>query len=59
MSDYIRELAIERGLRANAEETTGRLLKEDLDEAMETGLMSREEVADLAMRTVLAWKSAA
>lgn len=59
MSDYIREQATARRLRETAGETTGRLLKEDLDEAMETGLMSREEVADLAMRTVLAWKSEA
>ncbi|NDV50129.1 hypothetical protein [Salipiger sp. PrR003] len=59
MSDYIREQATARRLRETAEETTERLLREDLDEAMETGLLSREEVADLAMRTVLAWKSEA
>lgn len=54
--DWFSRVSEESAQRRYTLDTMRRMLREDLDEAAKTGLLSRAMIADEAMRVILDWK---
>lgn len=57
MPDEMTRMTANRRMKEHTAETLKRMIREDLDEAVNLGLLTKDEAFDEAIKTALDWKS--